>query len=95
VKKEFRRQGIANQLLSEAITWAQNRGFQTLYMHCVVENLAVRHLCNQHGLSSKNIYGDVEGQMRLPKANWRSLWKEYWQRQANWYYFLEERIKGI
>ena len=95
VKKEFRRHGIADQLLSEAITWAQNRGYHTLYMHCVIENQAIRYLCDKHGLQSRNIYGDVEGYMRLPKANWRSLWKEYWQRQANWYYFVGERIKSF
>jgi GNAT superfamily N-acetyltransferase len=95
VKKEFRRQGIADQLLSEAITWAQNRGYHSLCMHCVIENQAIRHLCVKHGLQSRNIYGDVEGHMRLPKANWRSLWKEYWQRQANWYHFIDERIRSF
>lgn len=67
VKKEFRRHGIADQLLSEAITWAQNRGYHTLYMHCVIENQAIRHLCDKHGLQSRNIYGDVEGYSAYPK----------------------------
>ncbi len=95
VKQEFRRQGIADQLLSEAITWAQNRGYRTLYMHCVIENQAIRYLCSKHGLQSRNIYGDIEGHMRLPRANWRSLWREYWQRQTNWYYFVQERLKTL
>jgi RimJ/RimL family protein N-acetyltransferase len=91
VKKEFRRQGIANQLLGEAMTWAQNRGFQKLYMHCVVENQAIRQLCHQHGLIAKNRYGDIQGEMSLPKPTWRSLYKEYFQRQTNWFYFLRGR----
>jgi len=90
VKQEFRRQGIADQLLNEAITWAQNRGYQKLFMHCVVENQVIQRLCEKHQLTICNTYGDIVGEMKLPKANWRSMLQESIQRQANWYYFVRE-----
>lgn len=92
VKKEFRRQGVADRLLGEAIVWAQNRGYQNLLMHCVVENHAIRRLCDRHQLTIRNIYGDVEAEMSLPRANWRSVVKESIQRQTNWYFLLCEKF---
>ena len=92
VKKEFRRQGIADQLLGEAIVWAQNRGYQNLFMHCVAENQAIQKLCAKHHLIARNIYGDVEIEMKLPKPTWRSLYRESISRQHNWYHFLKEKF---
>jgi GNAT superfamily N-acetyltransferase len=90
VKKEFRRHGIGNQLLSEAIVWAQNRGYQNLFMHCVNENQAIQKLCAKHNLITRNVYGDVEVEMKLPEPTWRSLFREGIQRQANWYSFMQK-----
>ena len=92
VKKEFRRQGIADLLLSEATTWAQNRGFDSLTMHCIIENQPIQRLCDKHNLASRNMYGDLDAVMRLPKPTWASLVKENIQRQANWYYFLRKNF---
>ena len=89
VQKEFRRQGIADQLLGEALIWAQNRQYKKLIMHCIVENSPIRKLCQKHGLIAQNVYGDIEATMNLPKLNWLSVYKEAIQRQANWYCYLK------
>ncbi len=89
VRKEFRRQGIADQLLGEALIWAQNRQYKKLIMHCIVENSPIRKLCQKHGLIAQNVYGDIEATMNLPKSNWLSVYKEAIQRQVNWYYYLK------
>ena len=89
VQKEFRRQGIADQLLGEALIWAQNRQYKKLIMHCIVENSPIRKLCQKHGLIARNVYGDIEATMNQPKSNWISVYREAIQRQANWYYYLK------
>ena len=89
IRKEFRRLGLADQLLGEALIWAQNRQYKKLIMHCIVENSPIRKLCQKHGLIAQNVYGDIEATMNLPKSNWLSVYKEAIQRQVNWYYYLK------
>lgn len=89
IRKEFRRLGIADQLLGEALIWAQNRQYKKLIMHCIVENSPIRKLCQKHGLIAQNVYGDIEATMNLPQSNWLSVYKEAIQRQVNWYYYLK------
>ena len=86
IKKEYRRQGIANLLLSEAITWAQNRGYQELYMHCIEQNSAIRHLCQKHGLEPTTVHGDVDAKLKLKPISWQSILKELISRQNNLFY---------
>jgi RimJ/RimL family protein N-acetyltransferase len=83
VHKDYRGQGIANQLLEEAILWAQNRGYRELYMHCLGWNKPIKHLCDKHGLHPRNVYGDSEVQIELPYANWVTLNKEIAIKQRN------------
>jgi len=89
IRKEFRRLGIADQLLGEALIWAQNRQYKKLIMHCIVENSPIRKLGQKHGLIAQNVYGDIEATMNLPKSNWLSVYKEAIQRQVNWYFYLK------
>lgn len=87
VRKQNRRCGIADRLVSEGITWAQNRNYRNLFMHCVAENHAIQRLCRKNHLTFRNSYGDIEGSMQLPRVSWKSLFRETVQRQANWYFF--------
>ena len=66
VAEEYRHKGIADQLMSEAITWIQNRGFSTLYLHCLNRNSAMKHLATKHGLQLHEEYGDIEATTRVP-----------------------------
>jgi GNAT superfamily N-acetyltransferase len=38
VSPDYRNQGIANTLMDEAITWARNRHYKDLFMHCISWN---------------------------------------------------------
>lgn len=71
VAEDQRHQGIADQLMSQAINWIQNRGFNTLYLHCLNRNTAMKHLATKHGLKLHKNYGDVESKTQVPPA---SLW---------------------
>jgi RimJ/RimL family protein N-acetyltransferase len=66
VSEDERNQGIADQLMAEAIIWIQNRKFNTLYLHCLNRNKAMKHLATKHGLELHEDYGDVQARTHVP-----------------------------
>jgi RimJ/RimL family protein N-acetyltransferase len=91
VDQAHRKQGIANLLISEAILWARNRGYHSLYMHCLSWNQPIRHLCRKHGLSMTTEYGETETKMPLPPADIGTLTQEAIIRNKNVYRMLLQR----
>jgi RimJ/RimL family protein N-acetyltransferase len=83
VSEQYRNQGIADQLMSEAITWIRNRGFDTLYLHCVTWNRAMKHLAHKHGLFIQEDHGDSDVRSRIPPASVISLAQEAAIRNRN------------
>jgi RimJ/RimL family protein N-acetyltransferase len=83
VAEAYRGQGIANLLMSEAITWIRNRGFDTLYLHCVTWNRAMKHLAHKHGLVMHEDHGDVDVCSRIPPASMISYAQEAATRNRN------------
>jgi RimJ/RimL family protein N-acetyltransferase len=76
VAEQFRNQGIADLLISEAIVWIQNRGFETLYLHCVTWNRAMKHLAHKHGLFIQEDHGDSDVCSTIPPASMISYAQE-------------------
>jgi len=86
-----RKQGIADLMLREAILWARNRGFHSLYMHCLAHNSAIRHLCTKHGLSIKTEYGESDVNVPLPLATPLTLSQEMVNTTRNMYTLMLQR----
>jgi GNAT superfamily N-acetyltransferase len=76
VAEQYRNQGIADQLMSEAIVWIRNRGFDTLYLHCVTWNRAMKHLAHKHGLIMQEDHGDADVCSRIPPPSMISYAQE-------------------
>jgi RimJ/RimL family protein N-acetyltransferase len=76
VAEQYRNQGIADQLMSEAIVWIRNRGFDRLYLHCVTWNRAMKHLAHKHGLVMQEDHGDVDVCSPIPPPSMISLAQE-------------------
>jgi GNAT superfamily N-acetyltransferase len=83
VAEPYRSQGIADQLMSEAIVWIRNRGFDTLYLHCVTWNRAMKHLAHKHGLVMYEDHGDTEVCTRIPPPSMISYAQEAVTRNRN------------
>jgi GNAT superfamily N-acetyltransferase len=101
VDKDHRGQGIAGSMLEEAIVWARNRGYSQLFMHCLIWNKPIKHLCYKHGLHPRNVYGDSEVKIRLNPPNWVTLNQEFNIKQRNLFHmfldtsrFLYQEIYG-
>lgn len=76
VDKQYRNMGVGSDLLTEAITWARNRGYQRLYLHCVSWNRVMAHLADKHGLETVQQYSDLDVMVQLPPPSWYSLQRE-------------------
>lgn len=50
VEHDHQRQGIADALMSHAITWGKTHGIHTVFMHCITQNTKIQHLARKHGL---------------------------------------------
>lgn len=59
VQREFQRQGIGNQLISEILAWAKFHHITEVYMHCIEDNRVIQHLANKNELRIRS-RGDGE-----------------------------------
>jgi GNAT superfamily N-acetyltransferase len=86
VHKNYRGVGIGDDLLTQCITWARNRGYSELFMHCMTHNAAIRHLCDKHGLEPRDLGGDSETKIALAPATWITVNQELATHQRNLFY---------
>ena len=95
VDEEYRGHGIAGEMLEEAILWARNRGYRELFMHCLGWNKPIQHLCRKHGLTTHNMYGDSEVDLKLEPANWITINKEICIKQRNLFHMFLQNSKSF
>jgi len=95
VDEEYRGQGVAGEMLEEAILWARNRGYTELFMHCLGWNKPIQHLCHKHGLATHDMYGDSEVELKLEPANWITINKEICIKQRNLYHMFLQNSKSF
>lgn len=91
VSEQYRGRGIADTLIQEGITWARNRGYERLYLHCLGSNAVMRHLAEKHGLDVKEVYGDADAVTRLPPPSFFSYAQEACNLQKNIFYINLKR----
>ena len=84
VATPYRKQGIANAMTDEAITWARNRYYKDLFVHCIGWNLPIKQLCRKHGLTPRNMMGDSEANLQLEPPTLVTVFKELMVVQRNW-----------
>lgn len=76
VSPQYRKQGIANTMMDEAITWARNRHYRHLFMHCISWNRPIKRLCEKHGLVPRNMMGNSEANLILQPPTPATFFKE-------------------
>lgn len=83
VDKEFQRQGIANDLIKEMLTWAKFHHISEVYMHCIEDNRVIQHLAKKHELKTKE-RGDGErtATIEVPEPNFVEANTQLFKEQA-------------
>lgn len=85
VDAEHRGNGIADRIMNEAIIWCRNRGYNSLYMHCLSWNQPIKHLCKKHGMELHSASGETETKLDLPPADFATITQEVVNRNRNMY----------
>ena len=61
----YRKQGIGSALFARAITFARNRQMGSLFVHCLAENAAMRHMARKAGMRQIRHGGEVDAWLDL------------------------------
>jgi RimJ/RimL family protein N-acetyltransferase len=83
VAEAYRGKGIASGMMDYAMTWARNRGFRDLYMHCLSYNAPIKHLVLKHGLAISRDGIESDARVTMPPTNIFSIGHEIALRQQN------------
>ena len=92
VDAEHRGHGIADRMMKEAITWSRNRGYNSLYMHCLPWNQPIKKLCIKNGMSLHTEYGETDTTLELDPPDFRSYSEEVWQRNRQAYRMMLQNV---
>lgn len=92
VDEEHRGNGIADRLMKEAVIWSRNRGYDTLYMHCLSWNTPIKRLCVKHGMELTTEYGETETKLRIPPPDLASLTEEVINRNRQVYRMMLQSV---
>jgi GNAT superfamily N-acetyltransferase len=90
-----RGEGIASMMLEDALTWARNRNYRELFMHCLTWNRPINHLCRKHGLTTRNMMGDSEVAIILDPPTWITLNKEVCIEQRNLFHAFLDKSRAL
>lgn len=92
VGADHRGRGIADRMMREAIVWVRNRGYHSLYMHCLSWNQPIKHLCHKYGMQLRSEYGETETKLPLPPADLTTITEEVITRNRNVYRMMLQRM---
>jgi RimJ/RimL family protein N-acetyltransferase len=93
VDPDHRGNGIADRLMKETITWARNRGYNSVYLHCLSWNQPIKRLCIKNGMELHTEYGETDTKLELAPADFKSITEEVLTRNRNVYrMFLQNTV---
>jgi RimJ/RimL family protein N-acetyltransferase len=92
VDEEHRGNGIADRMMKEALLWARNRGYNSLYMHCLPYNTPIKRLCVKHGMELHTEYGETDTKLELDPPDFKSLTEEVVTRNRQAYRMMLQTI---
>jgi len=92
VSQDHRGLGIANDLMSEAVTWVRNRGYHTLYLHCLRSNSQMRHLATKFGLELHDLDSETDARTRLAPASAITFTQELATAQKNVFFMALQQV---
>jgi|SRR5688572_15114604 len=81
VSAGHRGRGCGGALFARAVDFLRNRGTRKVFVHCLAENQAMRHLAMRHGMRLTTQGSESEGYLTLPEATPESQYREWLQDQ--------------
>lgn len=69
VDRDFRGNGLAQQMFDRAVTWLRTKGIQDVCMHCLSENGIMRHIARKNDMVVVSDQGETDANVHLNPAN--------------------------
>jgi RimJ/RimL family protein N-acetyltransferase len=68
VDEEYRGEGFAQKMFDRAVTWLRVRGITHVFMHCLSENGAMKHIARKNDMVLVSEYGETEAAVDVEPA---------------------------
>ena len=81
VSAGHRGRGNGGALFARTVDFLRNRGIHEVFVHCLAENQAMRHLASRDGMRLTSQGTESEGYLTLPTATAESQFREWLQDQ--------------
>ena len=65
VDKDYRGAGIAQEMFERAVTHIRSLGIETVYMHCLTENEAMKHIARKNDMIVVSEYGETDATVKV------------------------------
>lgn len=65
VDEDYRGEGFAQKMFDRAVVWLRNRGIQHVFMHCLSENGAMKHIAKKNSMILVSEYGETEADVKV------------------------------
>ncbi len=69
IHADFRGHGIGTLLFDRGTIHARNAGIERIFVHCLMENRAMRHIAEKGGMTLELSDGEVDAHLRLRPSN--------------------------
>jgi GNAT superfamily N-acetyltransferase len=76
VDEDFRGEGLAQQMFDRAVTWLRTKGITNVFMHCLTENAAMRHIARKNEMTVVSGYGDTDANVQVEPATPATILKD-------------------
>ena len=94
VDPEYRNQKLAQVMFDRAVTWLRTKGIQEVYMHCLIENGAMKHIARKNDMTVVSEDGEVDANVEVkPATPFTAMTDAYLDRIALYDMIFKEQMK--
>lgn len=94
VEPDYRNQGLAQIMFDRAVTWLRTRGIQEVYMHCLTENGAMKHIARKNDMTVVSEDGETDATVEVkPASPFTAATDAYLDRIAMYDMAVKQQIK--
>lgn len=68
VDEDYRGEGIAQDMFDRAVTWLRTKGITEVFMHCLTENGAMRHIAKKNDMTVVSCCGETDAKVNIEPA---------------------------
>lgn len=94
VDKEYRGAGLAQVMFDRAVTHIRSMGIETVYMHCLTENQAMKHIAKKNDMTLVSSYGETDATVKVQPATAVTRFRDaYMDRLALYDILMKNNLK--